>query len=286
MKTPKKVIEKISLPLMFVTFVMAVLMFVVSPLSAQGGVCDAGNFCDRDSDGAIRVHKKCEAAECGVPTDDDDNDCLVPDGTGQSCDLVINDGDIYPVYSVQLTGGPFQFGTDPDPLVYVTMNSKGNLNSYDGEPLYIQRPPEGDAQDAWDLVFDTCVRDFSTKTNSIPPVLPNDWGIGSNSESDIHIDLKNIMVEEVDSGALQRKEIQIHLRGTPDDPLDQFPPACDNVGDQVSFDLRTYKVWGKPWTGPGRSWDTCFLSENGDVYPGEDPNVRFYSTLTITCDIP
>ena len=34
MKTTKKVIEKISLPLMFVTFVMAVLMFAVSPVSA------------------------------------------------------------------------------------------------------------------------------------------------------------------------------------------------------------------------------------------------------------
>ena len=34
MKTPRKVMEKISLPLMFVTFVMAVLVFAVSPVSA------------------------------------------------------------------------------------------------------------------------------------------------------------------------------------------------------------------------------------------------------------
>jgi hypothetical protein len=54
MKTPRKVIEKISLPIMFVTFVMAVLMFAVSPVSAappsQCGdpTTEPGDFCDQD----------------------------------------------------------------------------------------------------------------------------------------------------------------------------------------------------------------------------------------------
>ena len=63
MKTPKKVIEKISLALMFVMFVMAVLMFAVSPVSAAPVTCDP-NFCDQDGDDYYRVHKRCPA-DCG-----------------------------------------------------------------------------------------------------------------------------------------------------------------------------------------------------------------------------
>ena len=75
MKTPKKVIEKISLPLMFVTFVMAVLVFTVSPVSAQDfDLCIGLNFCDRDDDTYIRDHKKCRHCETEEPSDCDDND--------------------------------------------------------------------------------------------------------------------------------------------------------------------------------------------------------------------
>jgi len=265
---------------MFVTFVLAVLMFAVSPVSADSP-CDLGDFCDRDSDGWIKVHKKCAALCSDEFIDCDDS---FPDEYG-NCEGDPSGGD---KYTVELTGGPFQFGTDPLLPVYVTVNSKGNLNSDEGALLSMLPPSEGDALDAWNLVFDTCARDFSYPplTTSIPSFGPNDWGIGTNSESDIHIDLKNIMVEEDDADdVLQRKEIQIHLRGTPA-PLGQFLPACDGIEDWVDFELTTYKVWGKPWTGPGRAWDTCFLSENGNVFPGPEPEERFYSTLTITCASP
>ena len=67
MKTPKKVIEKISLPLKFVTFVMAVLMFAVSPVSA--------------------------APDCDNPKHQDKPACTGGDGEGSIS------------YTAQLTGG-------------------------------------------------------------------------------------------------------------------------------------------------------------------------------------
>ncbi len=86
MKTPKKVIEKISLPLMFVTFVMAVLMFAVSPVSAAPGLCGLGDFCDQDEDTFFKNHKKCGV--CGGETDCDDSNSNsgIPDPVTGSCD--------------------------------------------------------------------------------------------------------------------------------------------------------------------------------------------------------
>jgi len=85
MNTPKKVIEKISLPLMFVTFVMAVLMFAVSPVSAAPGCRDA------DGDGYYKFHHK----NCLDGDDTDDSDPCWPDPGAEACHVVINDGDIY-----------------------------------------------------------------------------------------------------------------------------------------------------------------------------------------------
>jgi len=107
MKTPKKVIEKISLPLMFVTFVMAVLMFAVNPVSAAPDLCQDPDkvFCDQDGDGYIRDHKKCPDY-CWLSQDDDDDDCQTPDTTGNSCPVVSSEGDMY---TAELTNGAFRF---------------------------------------------------------------------------------------------------------------------------------------------------------------------------------
>jgi hypothetical protein len=87
MKTPKKVIEKISLPLMFVMSVVAVLMFAVSPVLAAPVTCDP-NFCDQDGDLYYRVHKRCPAncvANKGI--DCDDSNPSAPDpGDPLACD--------------------------------------------------------------------------------------------------------------------------------------------------------------------------------------------------------
>jgi hypothetical protein len=105
MKTPKKVIEKISLPLKFATFVMAVLMFAFSLLSAAPNLCtdptEPGDFCDQDGDGLIRNHKKCPNACEG--TLDPDDDCFSDD---DSCDVVSSDDDMY---TAELLPGAFIF---------------------------------------------------------------------------------------------------------------------------------------------------------------------------------
>ena len=121
MKTPKKVIEKISLPLMFVTFVMAVLVFAVSPVSAAPDLCGPGDFCDQDSDDLIRNHKKCEACS-GEPDLDDDCDNNLP-----ACDVVSSDGDIYTAELIialkdidgldVASSGAFRFADGPIPVI-------------------------------------------------------------------------------------------------------------------------------------------------------------------------
>jgi hypothetical protein len=71
MKTPTKVIEKISLPLMFGMFVVAVLVFAVSPVSAAPICVDA------DGDLYYKFHRK----HCPEGDDPDDSNCnIIPKG--------------------------------------------------------------------------------------------------------------------------------------------------------------------------------------------------------------
>jgi len=268
MNTPKKVTEKISLPLMFVTFVMAVLMFAVSPVSAAPppAECDI-NFCDQDDDGFFRVHKKCA---CVGEIDCDDS---VTDPTN-TCDADPIDGG--EVFTLTLTDGPFQFGP-----IEVFVNSKGNLNST-GEVLNMTRPTDNTPstgnvltpQEAWDAVFLLCARPISASadTDSIS-VTPNNWGFGKNSDTNIHIDLQEIFLEETTAdGSVVRKEIQIHLRGVPGD---SFLPVSTTSPEVFILDY--YTIWGKPWSGSGRSWDTCHSSSD---------DLLLFPESTLTISIP
>jgi hypothetical protein len=106
MKTPKKVIEKISLPLMFVTFVMAVLVFAVSPVSAAPSECSEV-FCDQDGDGVYKDHKRCR--DCGYGTDDDDDDCSIPPDSPNGC------------------GDPPTPGSPPDPTTLTACEATGKV---------------------------------------------------------------------------------------------------------------------------------------------------------------
>jgi len=122
MKTPKKVIEKITLPLMFVMFVMAVLVFAVSPVSAAPDQC-ALVFCDQDDDGFFRDHKKCPNA-CGGSIDCDDNNELVP--IPEACDS--GDGGGAELYDVTITepglvtGGGVRWKYNGRSIDYPTFN--------------------------------------------------------------------------------------------------------------------------------------------------------------------
>jgi hypothetical protein len=228
----------------------------------------------------IRDHKKCPHYCGGTP--DLDDDCF----SGDPCDVVSSDGD---TYTVALTDGPFQFATT------VVLNSKGSLNSTGGF-LNIIAPVddpavEFDAEYYWEDVYHNCARDFNLHTDSDPTevlvVGPNDWGIGTNSDSNIHIDLSDIILEQGEN----RKEIQIHLRGN---PLGKFLPACGdnpNTGETwvewEDFALDYYTIWGKPWSGHGRSWDTCNHFDGIDllsVIPeGTSPFPTSMLRISITC---
>jgi hypothetical protein len=142
MKTLKKAIEKISLPLMFVTFTMAVLMFAVSPVSAAPDLCtDPGNFCDQDGDDLIRDHKKCPlACWSEYPLDCDDN---VFNDENNPCDVSSSGGDIY---TAELIEGAFRF-VDGDrkrnPPIYVTTlsNTDNGLEPFfEDEDVEMWRP--------------------------------------------------------------------------------------------------------------------------------------------------
>jgi hypothetical protein len=115
MKTPKKVIEKISLQLMFVAFVLAIPILAINTVSAANQ-CDEFGFCDRDGDRYFRAHKRC-ACE-GEPDGKEGDDCD---------DSVFNEGNI-------CVGGSSDGGFDKMPLIITVDDTQGlNLQS-DGGP--------------------------------------------------------------------------------------------------------------------------------------------------------
>ena len=65
MKAPMKVIEKISLPLMFVTFAMAVLMLAVGRVSAHAECGRHDDCCDLDGKGVYK-HSETHAPTISV----------------------------------------------------------------------------------------------------------------------------------------------------------------------------------------------------------------------------
>jgi len=259
MKTPKKVIEKISLPLMFVTFVMAVLVFAVSPVSAQD-LCIGGNFCDRDDDTYIRDHKKCDGCE-GITDCDDSN----PDP--DACDVVVSEGSI--TYTAQLTGA-FVFG--PDPIMAVYPDSKESvllddtllsMDIYDGSSA----PPSGD--ETWDTVFDTC----PVLLGSVNGFEADDWYISK--YGDVRVMFRDFLLPYVhedgsveDDGAV----ITVQLVGNSFDsdvenflPVPPFPPyVLPNLNTaKRTFKLTDFVIWGNTAHGVSGPRRACQLPGGG-----------------------
>jgi hypothetical protein len=151
------------------------------------------------------------------------------------------------MYTVKLTGGPFAFGP-----VDVSLGSKGNeLNGG-----FLTITPGGDGA-AWGTVFMNCAGEMDS--DSVPSdhlVSPNDWSVKTNSDNDIHITINGIFVEGAFNGNEVKKEIDIHLDGLPEGhflPTDEIP---------IDYYLNQNIIWGKPWSGHGRAWDTCYAPDD------------------------
>ena len=149
MKTPRKVIEKISLPLMFITFVMAVLVFVVNPVSAAPNQCGEV-FCNQDNDSFFRDHKKCPDA-CGGSIDCDDNNELVP--VPYDCP----GGTVSALYTAELLSGAFIFDSvNGSKERIVSPGDSRNIYLVGEEDAQMSRPANSDpGQATWDDLFDT-----------------------------------------------------------------------------------------------------------------------------------
>ncbi len=165
------------------------------------------------------------------------------------------------VYTVELRG-VFNF-----PAHDVTLNSKGRLNSVDTGVLVIAPGVEYWQIKAWDAVFTSCAG--ATLISNSMDVNFDDWGVGRNGDDGIlWISLANIRLPDTD---VPEKEIQIQLGLRPgDDPGDDpditktFLPTV--VGEDLTFVLNSYVVWGKPLGGKGKNkgWDTCYQSGDGN----------------------
>ncbi len=258
MKICKQVIEKISLQLMFVTFVLAVLMFAVSPVPAAPPVeCDT-NFCDQDGDGFFRAHKRCADCSASLGIDCDDSDPNITDPP--ACDSG-NSDETPVVYTVALTAGVFEF-----PATDASLNSKGHLNSVNTSPIVIARPPASTVErTAWDAVINDCAGSLVGGDPDDPMLVDFDeWGVGKNGdEGNLWINLPNIHLPTGNLVPEKKIQIQLQLR---DNPGTRFLPDAEG---SETFTLDYYVVWGKPLSGKKRSWDTCFQSgdSTGVVFP-------------------
>jgi len=168
-------------------------------------------------------------------------------------------------YLVELTAGPFQFG----PKV-VTLNSKKQKLKSVYEILMDRPELSTDTQSeqyAWDDVFETCAGLLTGPINQVR-VSPDSWSVYKNSSNFLGVMLDDIY--------LTGKEIQISLHGTPGE---LWVPAPGQL--PISFTLDQYTIWGKPSSGPGRSWDTCFKYDGTSTIP--EGTSRFpISTLKIS----
>jgi hypothetical protein len=176
-------------------------------------------------------------------------------------------GDVHPscnepppgvVYTVKLTGGPFAFGP-----VDVSLGSKGN--ELNGGFLTII---PGGTGTAWDEVFTKCAREMDLgSVQDGYQVSPNDWSVKTNSDNDIHITINGIFVEGMFGTNEVKKEIDFHLDGLPDG---RFLPT-DTKHPEVYY-LEQNIIWGKPWSGQGRAWDTCYAPDH-DLWSSDGPTV-------------
>jgi len=153
------------------------------------------------------------------------------------------------MYTVTLTGGPFAFGPED-----VSLGSKGN--ELNGGPLTIT---PGGTHAAWNEVFMNCAREMDEgSVASGYTVSPNDWSVKTNSDNDIHITINGIIVEGMFKGNEVKKEIDIHLDGLPNGRF--LPTGGSGAYEEYTLDQNI--IWGKPWSGQGRAWDTCYAPDD------------------------
>ena len=262
MKRPKKVIEKISLPLMFVTFVMAVLVFAVSPVSAQDAqLCDGLNFCDRDDDTYIRDHKKCRHCDPQEPLDCDDND----QDFSNDCE---NDVTPSTEYTAKLTSGAFIFVGG---AISVTPGSNKGIGL---EPVYVagdaemQRPIDPVKQATWDSMFTIgCpnlepIAEDDTGKHYVDTILSSsdDWTI--EEPGNIRVILRDI--ELTDSRSV-KWDVTVQLIGP--ENYDPYPETdwLPTVGDSPhTFELTRGRMWGREVRGGQGGRMSCY-SGGSDV---------------------
>ena len=281
MKTPKKVIEKISLPLMFVMFVVAVLMFAVSAVSAAPNCDGDGDFYFKDSG------KWCD----GVPFDPDDSDPCHPDPDADACDDVVSEGSI--TYTAELTGA-FVFG--PDAIVNVYPNSKDNVLWSDVH-LYVDGPLNQDIWDTWDTVFNTCPVLLAPGTVYEFDVVADDWFISKHGGvrvmfRDFLLDYSSLDGSVYDDGAV----ITVQLVGNYfDSDVENFlpVPVPDPSGgpDTASsiFNLTKFVIWGNTAhgvPGPRRACQLPGDGGGGGVTDWLTPTTPSILVITATRDIP
>ncbi len=272
MKTPKKVIEKISLPLMFVTFVMAVLMFAVSPVSAEAP-CDPGYFCDRDGDGWIRAHKKCELICEGDEysyTDCDDS-FYADDG---SCEDVSSEGSID--YTAELISGAFVFIPG---IVDVYPNSKESALLGD-VPLDVYGPLN---DETWDTVFvDKCPELLAPGT--VYEFQADDWYISK--YGGVRVMFRDFLLPYDHPDALDDDYavITVQLVGNYfDSEVENFlpvPPPNENTAN-ITFELTDFIIWGNTAHGVPGPRRACQLPGGGGG-GGKRGDLFIHSFLEIT----
>jgi hypothetical protein len=284
MKTPKKVIEKILLQLMFVTFILAVLMLAVIPVSAAPPPvgCYAGSFCDQDSDEYIRDHKKC--TECGGEVKDCDDSVTDPTNT---CDGDPSDGgEGLIVYTAVLTGA-FEFNT------VVTPNKrKSSLHS--NENVDMVRPGFDLAADppimckdilvtetseecqTWNHVFNTCPLLLTKDSVQGFDVGADDWSI--QRPGGVYVQFNDILFTDA--------EVTVALYGDKSVNTDPFLPVPGEVSGDTEMSvviLDRFATWGKSLPGADGPIMGCDLFEKLPLGYDNGPTFKAIpSTLVIT----
>jgi hypothetical protein len=250
MKMPRKVIEKISLPLMFVTFVMAALVFAVTPVSAAPNQC-AEVFCNQDGDDFFRDHKKCPDA-CGGSIDCDDNNALVP--VPDECP----GGTVSTLYTAELLSGAFIFDSVNGNQDRIVSPGGSRDSLLEGEEdAQMSRPGDGDpGQATWDDVFATGCPQLVPAGGQVSGFVSSRDNWTWAKHDDRRLVLRNIHLWDIYG---DEWEIRVQLLGKVDDP--DVPDFLPTTGS-VETTLISGRVDGRTVSGGPGGRKSCRTDEN------------------------
>jgi len=246
---------------MFVTFVMAVLMFAVSPLSAAPN-------CDSDGDEYFRDKGKgCD----GVPFDPNDSDPCDPDPEADACDVVSSDGDMY---TAKLLSGAFIFvdgGGVPiiDPIEVISGGSGdiGLVPLEDDVEMWRPTGPDDqatrDLQATWDRMFYIGCPELGTsigvegfKIMKIKSTY-NDWSF--EEPGNIRLILRDIRLK---AGGVDW-DVTVQLIGKPNN--DPYPDShwLPADGSAHVFKLTRGTMFGREVSGGPGGRESCHQGDSG-----------------------